>query len=105
MYAVIESGGKQYRVEEGATVQVERLPGDPGTAVTLDRVLLVADGQQVRVGAPLVPGVSVQARVVAHGRGKKVLVMKYKAKAHYRRKQGHRQGFTALKIERIALER
>lgn len=103
MYAVIESGGKQYRVEEGATLQVERLPVEPGAAVTLDHVLLVSDGQTVRVGAPLVPGASVQTRVLGHGRGKKVIVFKYKPKAHYRRKQGHRQNFTALRIEKISL--
>jgi len=103
MYAVIESGGKQYRVEEGATLEVERLPVEPGTAVTLDRVLLVADGPQVRVGAPLVANARVHATVLRHGRRRKVVVVKYKAKAHYRRTQGHRQGFTALRIDRISL--
>jgi len=103
VYAVIESGGKQYRVEEGATLQVEALDAEPGTAVTLDRVLLVADGENVTVGAPVVKGASVQATVVRHGRGKKVIVFKYKSKAHYRRKRGHRQNFTALRIDKILI--
>ncbi len=103
MYAVIESGGKQYRVEEGATLKVESLPAEPGASVTLDRVLLVSDGSTVAVGAPLVAGASVRATVVGHGRGKKVIVFKYKPKAHYRRKQGHRQNFTQLHIDKISL--
>lgn len=103
MYAVIESGGKQYRVEEGATLQVEELTAEPGTAVTLDRVLLIADGDKVTVGAPVVKGASVQATVVRHGRAKKVIVFKYKSKAHVRRKTGHRQNFTALRIDKISI--
>lgn len=103
MYAVIESGGKQYRVEEGTTLTVESLPADAGATVTLDRVLLVSDGSQVTVGAPIVAGATVQATVLGHGRGKKVIVFKYKPKAHYRRKQGHRQNVTRLRIDRIAL--
>lgn len=103
MYAVIESGGKQYRVEEGGTLRVEELDAEPGSAVTLDRVLLIADGKNVTVGAPVVKGASVQATVVGHGRGKKVIVFKYKSKAHYRRKQGHRQNFTALRIDKILI--
>ncbi len=102
MYAVIESGGKQYRVEEGDTVRVERLTAAPGASVMLDRVLVVADGPTVEVGAPRVSGATVMATVVGHGRGKKIIVFKYRSKAHYRRKQGHRQGFTTLKIEKIA---
>ena len=103
MYAVIESGGKQYRVEEGATLKVESLEAEPGAPVTLDRVLLVADGSQVTIGAPLVSGASVMATVVGHGRGRKVVVFKYKPKAHYRRKRGHRQNFTQLRIDKISL--
>ncbi|MDQ7843301.1 MAG: 50S ribosomal protein L21 [Armatimonadota bacterium] len=103
MYAVIESGGKQYRVEKGALVQVERLDAAPGTQVTLDRVLLVADGPTVKVGAPVVPGAVVRATVLEHGRSKKILVLKYKAKAHYRRRQGHRQGYTRLRIDEITV--
>lgn len=103
MYAVIESGGKQYRVEEGATLRVEHLDAAPGTEVTLDRVLLVADGDQVRLGAPVVPGASIRATVLGHDRAKKIIVFKYKSKAHYRRKQGHRQHQTALRIDKISL--
>ncbi len=101
MYAVIEHGGKQYRVEEGTTLQVERLAAEPGASVMLDRVLLVAEGNAVQVGAPVVKDATVQATVLGHGRSKKVTVFKYKPKVHYRRKQGHRQGYTALRIEKI----
>ncbi|HEU5298247.1 MAG TPA: 50S ribosomal protein L21 [bacterium] len=103
MYAVVESGGKQYRVEEGATLRVERLDAAPGAEVTLDRVLLVADGEQVTLGAPVVTGASVHATVLGHDRAKKIIVFKYKSKAHYRRKQGHRQHQTALRIDKITL--
>jgi len=103
MYAVIESGGKQYRVEEGATLKVEALPAKAGDSLTLDRVLLVSDGAQVTVGAPHVAGASVRATVLGHGRARKVIVFKYKPKAHYRRKQGHRQGFTQLHIDKISV--
>lgn len=103
MYAVVESGGKQYRVEEGATVQVERLDAEPGAALTLERVLLVAEGDTVKIGAPVVKGATVTAKVVGHGRGRKVVVFKYKAKAHYRRKRGHRQSYTSLLIEKISV--
>lgn len=101
MYAVIETGGKQYRVEEGRTLRVERLDAEPGKAVTLDRVLLVADGTQTHVGTPVVAGAKVTATVVAHARDRKVTVMKYKSKVHYRRKRGHRQHFTTLRIDKI----
>lgn len=104
MYAVVETGGKQYRVEQGMTVQVERLDASPGDTVTLDRVMLVGEGDQLDVGAPTVKGAKVWATVVGHGRGRKVTVMKYKPKAHYRRKTGHRQGYTTLKIEKIDLK-
>lgn len=105
MYAVIETGGKQYKVEKGSRIQVERLDAEPGKELTLDRVLLVADGEKVNVGAPVVQGAKVQAKVVGHGRGKKLIVMKYRAKSHYRRKTGHRQSYTTLTIEDITLSR
>ncbi len=101
MYAVIETGGKQYKVEEGGTVKVERLRAEPGASVTLDKVLLVADGTATKVGTPMVEGAKVMATVVAHGKAKKVLVVKYKSKVHYRRKTGHRQQFTTLRIDKI----
>ncbi len=102
MYAVIETGGKQLTVREGDVVRVEKLDGAPGETVTFDRVLLVGNGQTV-VGGPTVQGAMVHARVVRQARSPKVIVMKYKAKAHYRRKTGHRQAFTELRIERIAV--
>lgn len=102
MYAVIETGGKQLTVREGEVVRVEKLDAAPGETVTFDRVLLVGDGP-TQVGAPTVPGASVQARVMRQARAPKIVVMKFKAKAHSRRKTGHRQSFTELRIERIAL--
>ncbi len=102
MYAVVETGGKQLRVSEGQTVRVERIPGEPGQEVVLDRVLLVS-GEQTLVGTPWVPGARVVARIVQQGKGRKVVVFKYKPKVRYRRKRGHRQPFTALRIERIEL--
>lgn len=105
VYAVVETGGKQYRVEQGMMVQVERLDAEPGATVTLDRVTLIADGDELSVGAPTVRGASVLATVVGHGRGRKITVMKYKPKAHYRRKTGHRQSFTTLKIDKIELKK
>lgn len=100
MYAVIETGGKQVTVREGDVVRLERLEAAPGDVITLDRVLLVGDGAP-RVGTPTVDGASVQARVVRQGRGRKIVVMKFKAKAHSRRKTGHRQAFTEVRIEKI----
>ncbi len=101
MYAVIETGGKQLTVREGDLVRVEKLDAAPGETVTLDRVLLLGD-EATTVGAPTVEGARVEARVVRQARARKVVVMKYKAKAHSRRKTGHRQAFTELRIERIA---
>ena len=100
MYAVIETGGKQLTVREGDVVKVERLEAKPGDLVTLDRVLLIGEGSS-KVGVPTVEGASVQARVVRQGRARKIIVMKFKSKAHYRRKTGHRQAFTELRIEKI----
>ncbi len=100
MYAVIESGGKQYRVTEGEVVRLEKLPGQPGEEVVLERVLLVSDDRTV-VGTPFVDGARVVGRIVAHGRGRKIVVFKFKPKVRYRRKQGHRQPYTAVRIERI----
>ncbi len=100
MYAVIETGGKQVRVKEGDTIRVERLAAARGDEVTLDRILLVGNGK-TEIGAPVLAGATVRARVLRQGRGRKVRVMKYRAKAHYRRRQGHRQAFTELRIEKI----
>ena len=101
VYAIIRSGGKQYCVQEGATIDVERLPAPEGDHVELPEVLLLQEDGRVTVGTPTVPGVKVVAEVVAHGRGPKIIVFKYKAKARYRKKTGHRQAFTRLAIRRI----
>lgn len=101
MYAVVETGGKQYRVAVGDRIEVERLDAEPGTDVTLDRVLLVADEGNVRVGTPVVDGARVVASVDEQIKGKKVIVFKMRPKKRYRRKQGHRQQLTRLVIKEI----
>ena len=101
MYAVIETGGKQYRVSPGQTVEVELLPAEPGATVTLDRVLLVSSENDTTVGQPTVPGGAVVATVIGEGRGKKVIVFKYKSKKRYRRTTGHRQDYTYLTVTDI----
>ena len=101
MYAVIKTGGKQYRVSEGDRLKVESLVADAGSDVTLDEVLLVGSGDSVTLGAPLVANATVSARVVQHGRGKKVRIVKFKRRKHYRRQMGHRQNFTELEITGI----
>lgn len=103
MYAIMQTGGKQYRVAEGDTIFVEKLDAEEGAEVTFDKVLAVVDGEDVKVGKPLVAGASVTGKVVAHGKGKKILVFKYKAKANYRRRQGHRQPFTRVLIGKISV--
>lgn len=104
MYAVVKTGGKQYRVQEGEIVRVEKIPGDVGTDVTLDQVLLFSDGENLRVGQPLLDGVSVNGRIVEQDRAKKILVFKYKRRKRFRKKQGHRQAYTAIRIDRIGGE-
>ncbi len=101
LYAIIETGGKQYRVEEGSVLKVEKLAAAEGETVELDQVLALKKDDQLTVGAPWVAGVKVLAQVLEHGRGKKIIVFKYKSKKNYRRKQGHRQSFTKLRIEKI----
>lgn len=101
MYAIIETGGKQYRVSEGDTLYIEKLPAQADETVEIDRVLALVDGDNVKVGSPLVDGARVVLKVVRHGRGKKIIVFKYKAKKNYRRKQGHRQAFTQVTVEKI----
>jgi large subunit ribosomal protein L21 len=100
MYAVVETGGKQYKVSSGETIEVEKLPLEVGQKVELDRVLLVS-GEKVRVGNPTVEGAKVMATVAGQGKGKKVIVFKYKPKERYRRKAGHRQAYTRLRIDKI----
>ena len=104
MYAVIETGGKQYRVEVGTELEVELLDVAPGDAVTLDRVLLVADGETAAIGRPVVPNASVAAQVVRQTRGEKVISFKYRPKARRRVKKGHRQDLTVLRISDIVLD-
>ncbi|MEO3947138.1 50S ribosomal protein L21 [Gorillibacterium sp. CAU 1737] len=101
MYAIIETGGKQYKVQEGDVLFVEKLTAGEGEAVTFDRVLAVSGEAGLTIGAPLVSGASVSAKVEKHGKGKKIVVFKYKAKKNYRRKQGHRQPYTKVVIEKI----
>jgi large subunit ribosomal protein L21 len=101
VYAIIQTGGKQYRVAPGDVLRVERLPGERGDEVILDQVLLVTDGEAVQVGQPLVANATVRTRIVRQGQGKKILVYKKKRRKNYRRKQGHRQLFTALQIGEI----
>ncbi|MBI2851908.1 MAG: 50S ribosomal protein L21 [Chloroflexi bacterium] len=101
MYAIIETGGKQYRVSPGQTVQVDRLKVEDGDTVELDRVLLISDGDRVVVGAPAVNGAKVRATCQGRERGEKILVFKYKSKVRYRRKNGHRAEYTRLMIDEI----
>ena len=101
MYAIVKTGGKQFRVEAGDTIYVERVEAAVGDKLTLGEVLLVGGGEGVRVGAPQVAGAGVVARVVEQGRDGKIRVFKYKKRKHYRRTRGHRQSYTALRIEAI----
>ncbi|MBQ0067266.1 MAG: 50S ribosomal protein L21 [Phascolarctobacterium sp.] len=103
MYAIIKTGGKQYRVAEGETVQVEKLIADVGAEVAFDQVLTVVDGADVKIGKPFVDGAKVTAKVVEQGKAAKIFVFKYKNKVNYRRRQGHRQPFTAVEIVKIEL--
>ena len=102
MYAVIKTGGKQYRVSSGEKIKVEQLTADVGSQVTLDKVLMVADGDKVSIGQPLVQGAKVQATVVAHGRGDKVRIFKLRRRKHYKKQQGHRQNYTEIQINEIS---
>ena len=104
MYAVIQTGGKQYRVEPGKTVLVEKLAGDEGSPVVFDQVLLVSsgDGNDVKVGKPIVAGAKVTGQIVDHGRDEKLVVFKFRRRKNYVRKNGHRQDFTAVKIAEIS---
>ncbi|MFA4884421.1 MAG: 50S ribosomal protein L21 [Desulfotomaculaceae bacterium] len=101
MYAIIETGGKQYRVQVGDTLKVDKLPAEAGEKVEVNKVLAVASGEELRVGTPLLEGVKVILKVLQQGRGKKIIVYKYKAKKNYRRKQGHRQPFTQVTVDAI----
>ncbi|WP_027707083.1 50S ribosomal protein L21 [Zooshikella ganghwensis] len=102
MYAVIVSGGKQYKVAEGDTLKLEKLEVATGEAVEFDKVLLVANGEEIKIGAPQVEGAKVSAEVVAHGRGKKVQIVKFRRRKHHRKQMGHRQWYTQVKITGIS---
>ena len=101
-YAIVQTGGKQYRVQPGDTIRVETLPHAEGDSVELDAVLMVSKDGDVTLGTPTVPGAKVTTQVVRNGRDKKIIVFKYKAKTRYRRKNGHRQGYTDLKVMDIS---
>ena len=102
MYAVVKTGGKQYKVAPGEKLKIEQIPADVGAEVTLDQVLMIGDGDNVRLGQPTVSGASVKAKVVAHGRGEKVSIFKMRRRKNYRKHQGHRQNYTELLIDSIA---
>ena len=101
MYAVVKTGGKQYKVAPGEKLKVEQIPADVGAEVILDQVLMVGDGEAIRVGQPTVSGATVKATVVAHGRGEKIRIFKMRRRKHYQKHQGHRQNYTELRIESI----
>ena len=101
MYAVVKSGGKQYKVQEGDVCRVEKLSGDIGAEITFEDVLLFSDGENVQVGTPRLDNVTVKGTVVEQGQARKIIVFKYKRRKRYRRKQGHRQQYTAVKVDSI----
>ena len=101
MYAVVNSGGKQYKVQKGEILKVEKISGDVGNPVTFDRVLMFSDGENVSIGQPVLDGVSVEGHIVEQGKAKKIIVFKYKRRKRFRRKNGHRQEFTAVLIDSI----
>ena len=101
MYAVIQTGGKQYRVKSGEQVKIELLAAEVGATVSFDRVLMLGEGEGVKVGAPFVSGAAVKATVVAQGRGEKVRIFKLRRRKHFAKTQGHRQGFTEVRIDEI----
>jgi large subunit ribosomal protein L21 len=105
MYAIIRSGGKQFRAEPGKTIRIPSLEGEPGEKITFDDVVVGADGDRIEVGVPSVSGAKVTGEIVKHGRGDKIVVFKFKRRKNYSRKQGHRQGFTEVRINEIKLGR
>lgn len=102
MYAVIKTGGKQYRVSAGQKLKVEQIPAEVGAEITLDQVLMVGEGESVKVGAPLVTGAAVKCTVVSHGRHDKIKIFKMRRRKHYQKHQGHRQNYTELRIDAIS---
>ena len=101
MYAVIKTGGKQYRVAPGENIKIETVEAEVGATIVLDQVLMVADGEAVKVGTPTVAGAKVSATVVAHGRGPKIRIFKMRRRKHYQKTQGHRQNYTEIRVDAI----
>ena len=101
MYAVVKAGGKQYRVAPGENLRIEQVQADVGATIVLDQVLMVADGEAVKIGNPVVEGAKVSATVVAHGRGPKVRIFKMRRRKHYQKSQGHRQNYTEIRVDAI----
>ena len=101
MYAVVATGGKQYKIEEGDVIRVEKIAGDVGSTITFDKILIISDGDNVNIGAPMLEKAIVHGHIVEQGKAKKIVVFKYKRRKRYRRKQGHRQQYTAVKIDSI----
>ena len=102
MYAVIKTGGKQYRVKQGETLKIETVAGDVGSAIVLDKVLMVGDGEKLSVGKPLLAGATVNATIVSNGRHDKVKIFKMRRRKHYQKHQGHRQNYTEIRIDGIS---
>jgi large subunit ribosomal protein L21 len=103
MYAIVDSGGKQYKAQEGEILRVEKLAGEVGDSVSFDRILMFSDGENVNIGTPLLEDVAVSGHIVEQGKAKKIIVFKYKRRKRYRRKRGHRQQFTAVKVDIIKI--
>ena len=101
MYAIVKTGGKQYKIHEGDIIRVEKIEGNIGNLVSFDQVLMFSDGENTSIGKPVLDNVVVKGHIVEQGKEKKILVFKYKRRKRYRRKQGHRQQFTAIKIDQI----
>ena len=101
MYAIVDSGGKQYKVQEGEILKVEKLSGEVGNKVSFDKILMFSDGENVNIGTPILEDVAVNGHIVEQGKAKKIIVFKYKRRKRYRRKRGHRKQFTAVKIDSI----
>ena len=101
MYAIVNTGGKQYKIQHGDVLRVEKIPGEVGSPVSFDKVLMFSDGENVNIGRPVLDNVAVKGHIVDQGKGKKIIVFKYKRRKRYRRKLGHRQQYTEIKIDSI----